>query len=58
MQFDYHFDEQGRIVQKQLDFNDRTPALFKEDFNWADHMFGEMFAGGAPAVLPQPAFRA
>ena len=58
VQFDYDFDAQGRIRQVQRDYNERTPALFKDDFRWADFMFEEMFAGIAPPVLPYPAYRA
>lgn len=54
VQFDYSFNEQGQIVQKQIDFNDRSPALHKEDFRWVDFMFAEMFAGTAPPVTPRP----
>ena len=53
VQFDYGFDEQGRIAQKQLDFNERTPALYREDFRWANFMFGEMFGSAAPEVTPK-----
>lgn len=55
VQFDYSFDAQGRIVQKQMDFNDRTPALYQDDFRWADFMFAEMFGGTAPVVTPKRA---
>ncbi|QTD46397.1 NAD(P)/FAD-dependent oxidoreductase [Ottowia testudinis] len=58
VQFDYSFDDQGRIKQVQRDYNERTPALFKDDFRWADFMFEEMFGGLAPPVLPYPAYRA
>ncbi len=58
VQFDYDFDAEGRVRQVQRDFNERTPALFKDDFLWIDHMFEEMFGGIALPVLPQPAYRA
>ncbi len=58
VQFDYSFDEQGRVRQVQRDFNERTAALYQDDFRWADFMFAEMFGGMAPPVLPQPAYRA
>jgi len=58
VQFDYSFDDQGRVRQVQRDFNERTAALYKEDFRWADFMFAEMFGGLAPAVLPYPTYRA
>ncbi len=58
VQFDYDFDAQGRIRQVQRDYNERTAALFKDDFRWADFMFAEMFGGIAPPVLPHPAYRA
>ena len=53
VQFDYGFDEQGRIAQKQLDFNERTPALYREDVRWANFMFGEMFGSAAPEITPK-----
>lgn len=55
VQFDYSFDAEGRIVQKQRDFNQRTAALYQDDFRWADFMFAEMFGGQAPAVTPKRA---
>ena len=58
VQFDYDFDAEGRVRQVQRDYNERTPALFKDDFRWADFMFEEMFGGIAPPVLPYPAWRA
>ena len=58
VQFDYDFDAQGRVRQVQRDYNERTPALFKDDFHWAVFMFEELFAGIAPPVLPCPAYRA
>lgn len=57
VQFDYSFNDEGHIRQKQMDFNERTAHLFQEDFRWANFMFGEMFAQGAPEVVPQPDFR-
>ncbi|HQO52174.1 MAG TPA: FAD-dependent oxidoreductase [Ottowia sp.] len=57
VQFDYDFDPEGRVRQVQRDFNERTPALFQDDFRWLDFMFGEMFGGIAPPVRPNPAFR-
>lgn len=58
VQFDYDFDAEGRVRQVQRDYNERTPALFRDDFRWADFMFAELFGGIAPPVLPRPAYRA
>ena len=58
VQFDYDLDAEGRVRQVQRDFNERTPALFKDDFRWLDFMFAEMFGGIAPPVLPLPKYRA
>ena len=57
VQFDYDFDAEGRVRQVQRDYNERTPALFQDDFRWADFMFTEMFGGIAPPVRPLPAWR-
>ena len=57
VQFDYDFDAEGRVRQVQRDYNERTPALFQDDFRWADFMFAEMFGGIAPPVRPLPAWR-
>ncbi|MDO5087658.1 MAG: FAD/NAD(P)-binding oxidoreductase [Comamonadaceae bacterium] len=49
VQFDYKLNDQGQIVQQQIDFNERSARLFKDDFLWAGHMFHEMFGTPKPA---------
>ncbi|NMG32950.1 NAD(P)/FAD-dependent oxidoreductase [Azoarcus sp. TTM-91] len=43
VQFDYHVNDQGVIEQRQMDFNERSPATIPEDFNWARLIYEDMF---------------
>jgi len=44
VQFDYKVNDQGIIEQRQMDFNERSPATIPEDFNWARLIYEDMFS--------------
>lgn len=44
VRFRYHFNEQGVIIQEQIDDNLRRDDLVSEDFQWASRMYEDMFS--------------
>lgn len=44
VQFDYSVNEQGVIEQRQMDFNQRSPATVADDFSWARIIYQDMFS--------------
>jgi NADPH-dependent 2,4-dienoyl-CoA reductase/sulfur reductase-like enzyme len=45
VQFDYTIRDDGVIVQKQIDDNDRREELLQEDFRWAKLMYEDFLLG-------------
>ncbi len=43
VRFRYHLDDQGVIIQEQIDDNLRRDDLVTEDFQWASRMYEDMF---------------
>mgnify|MGYP001240362839 FL=1 len=43
VRFRYHLDDQGVIIQEQIDDNLRRDDLVSEDFQWASRMYEDMF---------------
>jgi hypothetical protein len=44
VRFRYHLNDQGVIIQEQIDDNLRREELVSEDFQWAGRMYEDMFA--------------
>lgn len=42
VQFDYKMGAQGHLIQTQIDDNDRSTSLWREDLRWYGHTIGDM----------------